>query len=281
MNTKFQTIAIFFLVVAMAVFSSCEEDDDVSPIPTISELELGIDDSHVAYINADLEMEADLHIEAEVVAEGLFSTIEVEIHAEDGSDNEIDTIYDYSDQTLKNTTFHEHIEIPYDFPIGDYHFHFTVTDKEGNSTTIEEELSIEELTDEEAPEITISSAPTDAQAFVSGETISISGTVEDNILLAGMVIALVYEDDNIADANVAGDNTHVIVMLHTHTFDSKASHSFEASIEVEADYDNNMTPALIQSDNAWKSGNYYILVKSIDAMGNWAYSNYYPIVINL
>lgn len=279
MNTKVFLIAT--ALIAGLFFTSCEKDDDVFPIPTISELVLGIDDSHVAYINAYLEMEADLHIEAEVVAEGLINTIEVEIHAEDGSDNEIDTIYDYSDQTLKNTTFHEHIEIPYDFPVGDYHFHFTVTDKEGNSTTIEAELSIEELTDEEAPEITISSAPTDAQAFASGGTISISGTVEDNILLAGMVVALVYEDDNIADADVAGDHTQVIVMLHTHTFDSEASHSFEASIEVEADYDNNMTPALIDSYNAWKSGNYYILVKSMDAMGNWAFSSHYPIVINL
>jgi hypothetical protein len=275
MNTKFKTLAMLFTVAIMAIFTSCEKDDDAYPKPTIGELELGIGNSHVAYIGADL------HIETEIVAEGLINTIEVEIHAEDGSDYEIDSLFDYSDQTLKNTTFHKHVDIPAEFPAGEYHFHLTVIDKEGNSTTVEEDIELEELVDEEAPVITISSAPTDAQAFASGETISISGTVVDNTSLAGMVVALVYADDAIADADVAGDNAQVIIMLHTHTFDSETSHSFTASIAVGAEYDNNMTPSVIENDNAWKSGNYYILVKSKDDMGNWAYSNYYPVVINL
>jgi hypothetical protein len=50
---------------------------------------------------------------------------------------------------------------------------------------------------------------------------------------------------------------------------------------VGAGYDNNMTPAPIEGDNAWQSGNYYILIKAVDAKGNWTYSIHYPIVINL
>lgn len=276
MNTKFKTLAVFFTVALMAVFTSCDKDDNAYPKPTIGALELGIGNSHLAYIGADL------HIETEIVAEGLINTIVVEIHAEDGSDNEIEAIYDYSDQILKNTTFHQHVDIPAEFPAGEYHFHLTVTDKEGNSTSVEEDIELEQVVDEEAPVITILSAPSDAHAFASGDTISISGTVVDNTSLAGMVVALVYADDAIADADVTGAaSTKVIVMLHTHTFDSEASHSFTASIAVGAEYDNNMPPALIAGDNAWKSGNYYILVKSKDAMGTWAYSNDYPIVINL
>lgn len=274
MNIKFKTLAIFFTVAIMAIFSSCEKDDDVVPKPVIREIELGIGDSHVAYIGADL------HIQAEIVAEGKIDKITVEIHQEEGSGEEIEAEYDEF-VGLKNTTFHKHVDIPVTTVAGTYHFHLTVTDQEGNSTTLEEEITIEELADEEAPVLTVSLAPTNGQAFASGETITISGTVTDNTSLAGMLIALVYEDDNIADADVTGANTSVIVMLHTHTFDSEASHTFTASIEDGAANDNNMTPAPIQGDNAWKSGNYYILIKSKDAMGNWVFSSHYPVVINL
>lgn len=257
-------------------FISCNKDDDeVIPSPTINNLELGIGDSHTAYIGSDL------HIEAEIVAEGLINTILVEVHAEDGSDNEVEAEFDYSDQTLKNTSFHQHVDIPDEFTAGEYHFHLIVTDKEGNSTTVEADISIEELVDTEAPVLTITSAPASGQTFANAETISIAGTVTDNESLAGMVVALVYEDDNIADADVTGENTQVIVMLHTHAFDSEDAHTFTASIDVGATYDNNMTPALIEGDNAWKSGNYYILARATDAKENWVFSSHYPIEISL
>ncbi len=97
-----------------------------------------------------------------------------------------------------------------------------------------------------------------------------------------MLVALVYETDNITDENVTGvQDSKVIVMLHTHDFDDPDETEFSTSIDVGAVNDNNMTPAVIQGDNAWKTGNYYILVKSTDAKENWAYSAHYPIVINL
>ena len=265
---------MFFAVAVITAFSSCEEDDNVKAKPTIGELELGIGNSHIAYIGADL------HIETEIVAEGLISEIVVEVHAEDGSDNEIEVIYDYSDQTLKNTIFHKHVDIPSEFSVGEYHFHLTVTDKLGNSTTVEDDITLEELEDVEAPVITITSAPANGQSFDADETISISGKISDNFALEGMLVALVYEDDNIADADVSGSNLNVIVMLHTHDFEDPDEISFTASIDVGAEYDNNMTPAAIQDDNEWKSGNYYILVKCKDAKLNGATSERYPIEIN-
>ena len=51
-------------------------------ITVISDLELGISDSHVAYIGADL------HVEAEIVAEGRIKLVMVEIHQEEGSSDE-------------------------------------------------------------------------------------------------------------------------------------------------------------------------------------------------
>nr|WP_321452006.1 DUF4625 domain-containing protein [uncultured Carboxylicivirga sp.] len=276
MTQKLKLTASVLSLAFLTFFSSCEKDDEGVAKPTISDLEIGIGNSLIGYIGSDL------HIEAEVVAEGYLNTITVEIHAEDGSDNEVEAVYDYSDQNLKNTEFHKHVDIPGNFPVGEYHLHLIVTDKEGNSTTVEEDITLEELVDEEAPVITITSAPASGQAFANGETISISGTITDNISLAGMVVALVYESDNIADTDVSGAaDTKVIVMLHTHDFgDDPDETDFTASIAVGAEYDNNMTPAVITGDNAWKKGNYYLLVKSTDAKSNWAISDRYPITIN-
>ncbi|WP_158865638.1 DUF4625 domain-containing protein [Maribellus comscasis] len=271
MKTTIKTIALLFVATMMLFITSCDKENPDRPV--ISDLELGISDNHVAYAGADL------HIEALIEAEGRIDVVEVEIHQEEGSSDEIDSTFTEF-AGLKSTTFHKHVDIPEDTPIGTYHVHITVTDQEGYQTTVEDEIEIEELADEEAPEITISSAPESGTSFSSGETITISGTVTDNISLAGLLVALVYESDNIADADVAGDNTAVIVMLHTHDFDDPDETEFTASIVVGAENDNNMTPAAIEGDNAWKSGNYYILVKSKDAKANWAYLDHYPIVIN-
>lgn len=275
MNKKIKSLAVFLTVAIMTILSSCEKDEDVVPKPVINGLELGIDNSHVAYIGADL------HIEAEIVAEGKIDKITVEIHQEEGSSDEIVVEYDeYAG--LKNTTFHKHIDIPETTTIGTYHCHITVSDMEGYQTTVEEEIEIQELEDTTPPELTISSAPTSGQTFAGGETISISGHAVDNITLGGILIALVYQPDNIADADVTGDNSQVIVMLHDHDFgDDPDEYDFTAIIAVGAENDNNTTSAPIQGDNVWKSGNYYILVKSKDAMENWAISNHYPIIIKL
>lgn len=287
MNTKYKIKAVFFTIAIIAIFSSCTKDDNENEIskPVVNITELGYENSKIGYAGTDL------HIEAEIVAEGKIDRVQIEIHPEgeheksiattlNGDEWEFDTTYtEFSG--LKNTTFHKHIEIPLSADTGHYHFHFIVIDMEGNSTTIEEELSLVELVDTEAPVITITSAPANGESFANGETISISGSITDNISLAGMVVALVYESDSIADDDVDDDNPYIIVLLHTHDFgDDPDETDFSATINVGAEYDNNMTPALIQGDNAWKSGNYYILVKSKDLMDNWAISDHYPIKIN-
>jgi len=273
MNSKLKTFALFLLVVATPLFTSCEDDEDNFEKPVISELELGLDDSHLAYIGGDL------HIEAEIVAEAKISTITVEIHQEEGSSDEIEVVYDEF-EGLKNTTFHKHVDIPETMIAGEYHCHIIVTDMEGNQTTVEDEIDLETVVDETAPIVSVASAPAEGDNFIDGEAISISGNISDDNSLGGMVVALVYTADSIADEDVTGSNSKVIVMLHTHTFDSEAAHDFNASITVGASDDNNMTPAPLTEENDWKTGNYYILVKAKDALGNWGYSDHYPITIN-
>lgn len=128
-------------LVATVFFTSCDDDDDVDvAAPVISDLEVGTSDSHIGYVGSDL------HLEAEIVAEGKIDVVEVEIHNEDGSGEEIEASYDdYSGQL--NATFHEHVDIPEGTTAGEYHLHLTVIDQKGNATTVEAELEIEESAD--------------------------------------------------------------------------------------------------------------------------------------
>ena len=275
MNTKIKTMAVILAAISMFFFNSCKKDEDTVAKPAITVLEVGLGNSHVAYAGADL------HIEADIVAEGKINKITVEIHQEEGSADEI--VAEYTEFAgLKNTTFHKHVEIPGTTAPGTYHCHIIVTDMEGNSTTAEDEIEIQELVDITPPVFSDLVGPTVGQVFINGQTITLSGHVDDNITLGGILIALVYADDNIADADVTGENAKVIVMLHSHDFgDDPDEYDFNASIAVGAAMDNNMTPASIQGDNAWKSGNYYILARCQDAKSNWVFSSHYPVVINL
>ncbi len=285
MYTRVSKMATLLAVATMFIFAACEKDDDSPAKPEIGELELGTSNNQIGVIGSDL------HVEVEVVAEAKIDYITIEIHQEDEEEEEksivltmdedaweMDTTYtEFSG--LKNTTFHKHVEIPLDAIAGDYHFHFIVTDMEGQQTTVEEELTIQEPSDSTYPEMTVSSAPSENATFASGETISISGSISDDIALGGIYIGLVREDQNLSDADVDEDNT--IALLHNHDFESATSYDFSASIVVGASQDNDITPKDIEGDIAWQSANYYILVKCKDEFGsNWTYSEHYPVVIN-
>lgn len=282
MNTK-----LFILTIVITTgffFTSCEKDDETVSVPVVTLTELGYENSKIGYAGSDL------HIEAEIVAEGKIDEIEIEIHPEDEQEEKSTSIVMHEgewefDSTytefsgLKNTTFHKHVDISVDADTGHYHFHLIVTDMEGQQTSIEEELEIQQPDDANAPEINISNAPSNNQTFTNGESISITGSVSDDIALGGMYIGLVREGQNLTDAEVNASNT--ITILHTHDFDSQTSHNFSASITVGAAQDNNITPKDITGDIAWQSANYYIVVKCKDAFGgNWTFSDHYPIVIN-
>lgn len=124
-------------MVLLAVFglfatTSC----DKTPAPVITLTEVGHENSHDAVIGDDM------HLEADIVAEGLIKSIYVEMHTEDG-DYEIEKSYTEGKYIgVRNTEFHEHIDIPEDAPEGEYHLHFTVTDKKGQQTVEEDHVDV-------------------------------------------------------------------------------------------------------------------------------------------
>jgi len=269
---------MFYLFLVLIGFS-CKKEEMAAP-PVITGMELGYENNKRAYPGTNL------HIEAVVVAEGKIASIQVEIHPEGGHGTksvdqshsgswEFDSAYGGKYAGVKNTVFHEHIDIPATADTGIYHFHFIVTDMEGGQTVFEDELYVAAPTDPEAPAIQVNSAPVPGQPFSHGQTISISGIVTDNFALGGLYIGLVSVAQGLADAMVNHGNT--ITFLHTHDFTDPRYVAFEAQLVVGSAFDNDI-PA--PKPVIWTPGDYYILIKSPDAFGgNVAFSQHYPIVI--
>jgi len=262
---------VMILISLFAItLSSCKKEEKEVAKPVISDFELGYNNSGTAVLGSDL------HLEANIVAEGKIKEIEIHIHFEGAQGWEFEKEYKGSYAGVKNTTFHEHINIPLDIDTGTYHFHFKVVDMEGNVAEIERDLIITEPTDATAPVITVSVAPTDNQVFTTGQTINIVGIITEDVAIGGVYIGIVNVNQGLADADVNATNS--ITLLHTHTFTNPKNFAFNVGLEVGAAEDNNITPKPI----SWESGNFYMLIKSRSAFGsNWAFSQHYPIVINL
>lgn len=275
-------LLLYALIMAFAVFTtSCDKDDDVTS-PVISNLEVGLANSHTAYLGADL------HIEAQILAPGKIANIRIVIHPEGDDDHksalgiehseewEVDTTFTGVYANVKNTEFHEHIDIPGNVVAGDYHFHMYVTDLEGNQTFKEADITISApIADGSLPTVTVTLAPTQNQEFATGASISIAGTIADVQGVAGVYIGLVKEEQNLSNAEVKSSNT--ITLLHTHDFSDPKNVSFSASIKVGAATDNDITPKAIN----WTSGNYFIVVKTPAIDGEVGFSARFPVVVRL
>ncbi len=264
---KILSVLALFLLLAVS-FTACKKDkDEVKPKPIISNLEVGAGNSKIGYVGADL------HLEAEVEAAGKIKTIEVEIHKKSGEGWEFTQVFDEFAGQL-NTVFHKHVDIPPTAQTGEYHLHLKVTDMAGTETEVESELELQVNTDTQAPTITVTTAPIANQQFTAGQSISISGTITDNVAVGGYVAMLVRSDDTQVS------NTTVIIMDYKFYQDQNQV-SFNATIKAGAQYDKQPTPVLIQGVNAWRTGDYYILLRSWDSSGKTIDSQKYPVKITL
>ncbi len=137
------------LLSIVLIFNACAEDD--FPAPEISDIEIGYDNSKVAYRGSEL------HIDAEIVAEGRIDRIVLEIHhkgdhakksgnAAKDDDHGWEVEMEWTEfNGLKNTNFHEHTDVPLDAELGYYHLHFKVIDMQGKVTEVEAELEVKNL----------------------------------------------------------------------------------------------------------------------------------------
>lgn len=142
---KRQIIISAIVLFSFISFTACEDDDEVA-VPVVTDLQVGtvVTDegnktSNVGYIGGEL------CVEATVVAEAKIKKIEIRIHQE-AEEKAASTEAVEWDETFtftaaegkKNTTFHEHIDIPATAPAAsNYCLHFIVTDMDGNETMVE------------------------------------------------------------------------------------------------------------------------------------------------
>ncbi|HMR18739.1 MAG TPA: DUF4625 domain-containing protein [Sphingobacterium sp.] len=134
---KFSTI-VFVLFITLLSFSSCQKKDNpISKAPVATLTEVGSNNEHTAYIGGDL------HIEALISAEASIQKIELEIHHENGGSFEFGETYTEGKYIgVREAEFHEHINVPVNAPLGEYHLHLIVIDKQGQTTTAEAELTM-------------------------------------------------------------------------------------------------------------------------------------------
>ena len=139
---KINTILSLAAAAALLLSATSCNKGETTAKPTVNLTEVGHDNEKVA-MRGD-----DLHLEADILAEGLIKRIDVEIHQEDGT-YEIEKSYtDGKYVGVKNVEFHEHIDIPAEAPLGEYHLHFTVTDQKGQTTLAEAHIDVIEFDEE-------------------------------------------------------------------------------------------------------------------------------------
>ena len=126
-------IRLIVLSTLILAFAACGKTPSA---PTVTLTEVGHENSGKA------EQGDDLHLEADIVAEGLIKCILVEIHRENGAYEIVNSYATGKYIGVRNTEFHEHIDIPADAPLGGYHLHLTVTDNKGQTATAEASVEV-------------------------------------------------------------------------------------------------------------------------------------------
>lgn len=112
------------------------ENNDAEISINITEL------GHGTITNAHAHRGDDMHIEGTITSHHPIATVFMEIHHTTNASAPVieKTFNNYTGQTQVH--FHEHVLIPNNQPTGSYHVHFTVTDNQGNTETVEYILNI-------------------------------------------------------------------------------------------------------------------------------------------
>lgn len=164
-SLAFATIVLFSILSFM--LSSCDNDEPESTVskPVATLAEVGEENCKTGVTGKDL------HLEGELLAEGLIGRIDLAITSPDGKITVLTKSWIDGSKYIgvRNTTFHEHVDIPADTPAGNYKLTFTVTDKLMQSGIFTSDLKIE-VPKANAPKINITEAGEgNSKTAVAGE----------------------------------------------------------------------------------------------------------------
>ncbi len=183
MTMKNQNKFVMLALVGLTIFSlaSCNKDDDpVIENPTIEGLEVGHDNNRTAYPGSDL------HLDAEILAPGIIASIKLEIHPGSGEGWTFEQVFIDGYEGLRNASFHEHLDVPADAAVGEYHLHLVVTDKAGNTAEAESHLEI--VVDPTLPSIAgfeVDFDAEDGELHVEGDITAPNGIAEITVEIHG------------------------------------------------------------------------------------------------
>lgn len=184
---KKQTLfsATLLLGLFTLIFSSCGSDDPVVAKPTITLSEVGAENSKTGVVGHDL------HLEGNIMAEGLIKTISVTIKSSAKDMSVLNVVYNSGKYIgIKNAEFHEHIDIPADFKAGDYKITMTVTDNLGQTTEASSDLKIV-VPVKGAPEVTLTSVGEgNSQKAVAGGKLPVAADIKASKKIAEIEVEL-------------------------------------------------------------------------------------------
>ncbi len=212
--------AVLMLLATPVMFLSCDKNDNLETTdkPVIELSEVGEENSKTAVAGKDL------HLEGELVAEGLIAKIDLSIKSASGAELLSKSWTDGKYIGVRNTVFHEHVDIPADAAVGDYTLTFTVTDKAGQSSIFTSALKIE-VSVEGAPVIKITEVgENNCNAAVVGGELHLEAEISAPKKIAEIEVEL---------HNTAAD--YEKVFKFTGDYLGLTSASFHEHIEVPAD----------------------------------------------
>ncbi len=165
---------------------SCDNNDDPqaeTAKPVVAINEVGEENCKEAVAGKDL------HLEGELEAQGLIADIHITIASEDGKAIIVEQTYTKGKYIgVKNTTFHEHLDIPASAAAGQYLLTFVVTDKLGQSSTFTSSLKITAPV-EGAPSITFKEVgENDCHKGVAGQKMHLEAQIEAPHKIAKIVV---------------------------------------------------------------------------------------------
>lgn len=133
-------LSVTTLIALQILFVSCQKDNKDLPVaePKVENLEIGYENGKKAYT------ESDLHLEANITAEGTIKSVRVQITPKEaGGSWFVDRTYTKGFTGNKEANLHEHYDVPKRAKEGTYDVVIIVTDAKGNKTVVEDVLTIE------------------------------------------------------------------------------------------------------------------------------------------
>ena len=267
------------LLLGTSIISACKKDEDVvSPeakLPSIENMEIGLNNSGVGVI------ERDFHFEADVVAGDKIDVVKLQILQKAGETyskswkHEIKwTQY----KGAKNTNIHKHFMIPADAAEGKYDFLIIVQDENGAKLELKKEIQIYSAANMPAePQLTIFSifkngefayrykpgASAEALSFSNGDTIQSQVTIS-NVKGDGQMYLLMINKKHNHHPETIKDIDLSKVVVYDKLEHKQVPDAFDFSNVIFDEQTFSFLrdmPALVVGDPArWEAGDYEFLI---------------------